>query len=77
MNLGVDTDKGNHKMIKGSEIGFVHEKIGHNLYEKRIFFLLSMFSLKKCVLGHWQSEIIQVTDNASLMDGFLSVVIYQ
>ena len=48
MNRGVDTDKGNHKMIKGSEIGFVHEKIGHNLYEKRIFFLLSMFSLKKC-----------------------------
>ena len=28
-------------------------------------------------LGHWQSEIIQVTDNASLMDDFLSVVIYQ
>ena len=41
-------------MIKGSEIGFVHEKIGHNLYENRIcqslhtFFLLSMFCLKKC-----------------------------
>lgn len=29
------------------------------------------------IFGHWQSEIIQVTDNASLMDDFLSAVIYQ
>ena len=73
-------------MIKESEIGQDHEKIEHNLDENEIA-QLNFWEDFNCfkrnvrnlfyIFGHWQSEIIQVTDNASLMDDFLSAVIYQ